>query len=382
LGINNVAKANRLPDGAVRDLVNFDPAADGLLGLRAGYDRVMDCVDARHVFSVNNKLVVVDGTDLVSFDPLTGGRVVLGTVAAGSPVSGATLHGELFLSTHADSLRTDGVTVRAWAVPAPGFGVEEIAGQLPAGIYQVAVTALDGGAESGVDPVLIRLSGNSGIRVTSTDQRPLRVYISTVNSATLYYQGPLIAGATAFGFVRDETEYLTTAGLTHFPHCDQLVQHHAVLVGCRDRYVYFTLPHRPHLTDPVAGFFQYPAPIRVLAATDGGVYIVADQTYFLTGLETDKPQQRVVLGVDAVGGTAVNLPDGRVAWFTRYGQAIGAPDGTVQLVNRQTFAPDVAETGAAGLVGHNGNEMIVTTMRGGTNANGLATGDFADLEIG
>ena len=39
-GINNSAQPDRLPDGAVRNLVNLDASAGGTLELRAPYRRV------------------------------------------------------------------------------------------------------------------------------------------------------------------------------------------------------------------------------------------------------------------------------------------------------------------------------------------------------
>lgn len=381
LGINNVAKAGRLPAGAVRDLVNLDPSADGILGLRAGYTKVMECTQGRAAFAIGDYVVVADGPELKSFSAGTQSAAVLGSVAD-APVAGVAHAGQLYLSTTVDSLRTDGETLKPWAVPAPGIIVRAVPGGTLEGRYKVAATALGAdGEESGTTSVLIDVPAGSSIQVTTDDPRSLRLYSSVVNGATLFYQKLLFGGGVVLSSVRDDTERLTTDGLTPLPPCDELVSHHAVIVGRSDRYVFFTNPMHPHLMDPVAGFFQFPEPVRLLAAVSGGVYIVADKTYFVSGLESSTPSRRTVLEMDAVEGTAVKLVDGRVAWFTRHGQAVGSPDGQVELVNRQTFAPDIASRGAAGVVSHNGNEMVVTTMRGVADRNNLATGDFADLEI-
>lgn len=381
LGVNNVAKPNRLPVGAVRDMVNLDPSGDGLPSLRAGYSKVLECQEARAVFSVGDYVVVVDGTTVVSFDTNTQSSAVLGEIDP-SPVAGVEHAGQLYLSSATRSLRTDGVSLKRWAMEVPGYAVAAIPGGTLKGRHRIAIVATgEDGEESGTTSTLIDLPEGSSIQVLSDDPRPLRLYASVENGATLYYQGLVYGGGVAIGSVRDDTEQLTTDGLVPMPACAQLVSYNASIVGRSGNYVYFTSPMYPHLMDPIRGFFQYPAPVRLLAATDGGVYIVADKTYFLQGLETSEPTQRVALDLDAVEGTAATLPDGKAVWFTRYGQAIGGPDGQVQLVNRQTFAPDIADIGAAGVLEHNGNEMVVTTMRGVTRQNNLATGDFADLEI-
>lgn len=383
-GAVNRSHGNRLPEAAVRELVNFDPSADGMLTLRAGYEHLHQGTDVRGAWSVGTYVVIADGVQLFSLNTLTNTSQPLGILASLAPLAGAVLNGRLYLSSLTDSLRTDGVTLSPWAVVAPSFDIETIDGAMPAGLYKVAVVAASAdGEESGCDPQIIKLTKPGNIRVLSNDSRPLRVYVSPVNSSTLYYQGLLFGGAMAIATVRDDTERLTTGGLTSLPACSDLVAHHSILAGRAGTWLFLTSPMLPHLTDPVAGFFQYGAPVKVIAPTDGGLFVVADRTYFITGVETDQPSQRVLLDADAdaVEGSATPLPDGRVAWFTRYGLAIGGPDGSITLPNRDTYAPDTAEAGASGLVEHAGNQLVVTTMRGVTSPNNLATGDFADLEI-
>ena len=266
-------------------------------------------------------------------------------------------------------------------MPAPGFDVEVIDGALPAGIYKVAVTAFGvDGEESGAEPMIVRLGEGKALRVLSSDPRSVRVYVSPANASTLYSQGPLIGGAMAIAKVDDQSATLTTIGLVPMPACSILAAYHSVLVGASGRCVVFTSPMYPHLMDPVAGFFQYPEPPTVIAPTEGGVYVVADKTYFITGLDTSAPSQVAVLDLQAVPGSA-RLPDGRVAWFTRYGLAIGNAAGEVSLPNRQTYAPDLASAGAVGVLENNGIPMVVTTMHGTPSPNNLAVGDFAELEI-
>lgn len=66
--------------------------------------------------------------------------------------------------------------------------------------------------------------------------------------------------------------------------------------------------------------------------------------------------------------------------MTRYGQAI--TDGnSAKLVNRETFAPVDAASGASGVLDHNGNQLVVTTLRGNDRPNPLAASDFFIGEI-
>jgi len=386
-GSNNIARPSRLPvaetgDSAVRTLVNMDVGPDGVPTLRAGYAKVYPGEDVRAAFAVGKFVVVVDGVDLVSYNTATDETSPLGTLSSLAPVAGAVLNSTLYLSSTSDSLRTDGVSLSPWAVSTPGAALSLVSGGLPAGVYRVAVTAVGaGGEESGANPMSIRVPDGSGLLVQTTDARPLRLYASVADGETMYYQRVLLNSAT-LATVDDASERLTTENLAPLGDCASLCAHHSVLLGRSGRCVFFTSPMYPHLTHPVRGFFQYGGTVDVVAPTDGGVYVVADKTWFLTGLETDTPQQRVVLELGAVADTQVTLPDGRVAWFTKYGQAIGDQNGSVTLVNRDAYAPDTAGIGSAGLVDHDGHQMVVTTMRGVTSPNNLATGDFADLETG
>ena len=135
-----------------------------------------------------------------------------------------------------------------------------------------------------------------------------------------------------------------------------------------------------HLVDRVKSFFQFPEPVGDLMSADGIAYVSADKCYALSSLEVDGVSQRVVLDFPAIPGTAVNLPDGRAAWMTRYGQAVSGPDG-MALMNLKNFAPSVADRGNAGVIETNGNQLIVTTTQGKQTGNALAAADFYIGEI-
>jgi hypothetical protein len=120
----------------------------------------------------------------------------------------------------------------------------------------------------------------------------------------------------------------------------------------------------------------------MVAANDGGVFVAAgNETFFISALGTESQSQRRVLGIGAVRGSGAALPDGRVAWMTRYGQAFGSPDGSISLPQKERYAPAVAQQADAGLVEGNGVHMLVTTMKGPVGPNALGVLDAFDLEI-
>jgi len=376
IGSNNIAKAERLPKGAVVEAVNVDFTVGGKAELRTGFELVREQEDTRAIFEMGADLALIAGDKLIRVTPQ--GDTELATLAQG-PVAAVWHAGELFLNTVADSMRI-GAEVRPWAVPAPAFDIVITTGSFPAGVYQVAVTAVDGSVESGCLPMIVTLGEGQAIRVNVDDDRDCRLYCSVANGSTLYHQG-VAYSTNLLPRPVDDTARLVTAGLYSLPFCTYLVSHQALIVGAHGRYLYHSQPMWPHLTNPESDFVVFPAPITLLAAVEGGVFVCADHTYFVSGLGSAEIVQRTLLEFGAIEGSSVMLPDGSAAWFTQYGQVIGRKDGSIELLNQTTYSPDTAELGAAGYLEHNGNQMVVTSMRGQVDESHLRAGDFSELEV-
>ena len=379
-GANNMASEDRLPEGFVRSLVNLDPGAGGNIDLRSGYEKVVDVAGVRGCYAIGKRVVVVADGGVMSYDTATDSSSELGPALGEGALSGVEHNGQLYLSTLKDSLRSDGYSLKQWGIPEPAYSVEAVDAGVLTGTFKVAVTALVDGVESGASVSVLTLTEQS-LRISSTDARVLRVYVSAQNASSLYYQGVLTRGELDILKPVDDSAQLESGWMMPFPHCTQLTSYHGVILGAGDKCLYISEPMRPHLIDISRGFFQYPVTPSMVVASDGGVYVSADRIYFLADLEGAQPVQRVVSEYPAVAGTGVKLPDGRCAWFTRYGQAVGDQLGQVQLLNAGKYAPTIAARGTAGYLDHNGNSLVVTTMRGQTESNNLATGDFAELEM-
>lgn len=376
-GSNNIAKPERLPEGAVVDALNMDFTVGGKAELRTGFTKVLSGSNIRGVFPLPNSAVaVVIGNDIVKFR--SGVSEAIATVSPG-PIA-AVLHNDvLHLNTLAEAIIIGGPSP-SWYISSPPFDISVKQGSLPAGIYKFAVTAVEGGRESGCFPVCIRVAEGQSVVITSSGGVNYRLYSSVADGETLYYQG-MASSYNEISSPVDDTERLSTAMLTRMPFCYNLTSHGSMIVGSYGPFLYHTEPMMPHLHDPESGFVQFPSEVTIIASVRDGTFVCADKTYFITDLGGPDIAQRVVADYGAIAGTHVSLPNGSASWFCKYGQVIAAPDGSIELINGGSYSPDTAQYGASGLLEHNGNQMIITTMRGEQNDSNLKSTDFWDLQV-
>lgn len=388
-GANNIASSDRLPAGFARDILNADPTPGGRLELRIGYERVYDGAAVRGVLALGSKLLIADGASLVEFNTATNSSRVIRTIDSSGHFVGAVLNNELFFCTETECLRYDGTTVRGWGVPdvnAQPPVVVSSGGSIPAGYYQLAMTYTDGdGQEGGTDKPLVVMVNDGGLITVTVPTPPAgctaNLYVGAINSGTPYFQTSTTAGGSvAIGAVRDDTARCGTILMRAPVPGSHITEHNSTLAVANGAVVQMTQPMRKHLVSRATGFFQYPVDVGMLLSVNGVLIISADRTYALDNAETSGVNQRVLLEYPAVAGTAVLLPSGEGAWMTKYGQAI--TDGRiVRLPNETSFAPIKAGSGAAGVVDHNGNQLVVTTLQGAQRPNSLAASDFFIGEV-
>lgn len=387
-GANNIAPSDRLPQGFVRSALNVDVTPGGKFMIRSGFELNVQGTNVHGMLSLNDKLLIADGTDLIEFDTNTNTTRVLRQIAGAGPMVGAVFAGRLFFCTANECLEYDGSVVRRW-------GVEDVLnqpqvsvisnGSLLEGYYQIAATFSDAdGREGGTDKPLIIFAGAGKAFEVAIPAPPAggktNLYVSSVEGTTLYRQADFEAATTfVVGSVRDDTSRLNTIMLRAPTPADHVLAHNGMILMAQGKVITCTSPMRPHLVDRTRRFFQFPAPVNAMLSADL-VFVSADRSYALAEIETDSPRQVIVLEFPAITGTAVELPDGRGAWMTQYGQAI-TNGATLELVNRPNYTVGDRDSGNAGVVENNGNQMIVTNTRGGKGPGGLAAVDYFFGEI-
>lgn len=390
-GANNRVPADRIPEGFVRDAINFDPLQQGGVAMRAGYNKVYEGTDVRGVVALDHRLLLADGTDLIEFDTQTNSTRVLRTIAGSGAFAGAVLNRELFFCTANECLRYDGQSVRTWGVPTPLVPPAVVAagGALRAGAYHYSVTFVDAaGDEGGSSTTGAFVASADGSRVTIELPEPpaggrVRLYMSPGDTLTQYLQVERTTGDSVDITVLEDD--ILTLG-TQFAKGPTPATHVAVVNGVLllavDNVVWMTHPLRPHLLYYNRGFFQFPAPVTLLLASGGGMYVGADRTYWVAGAEGPEPTTLIVDDQPPVPGTGVAQGSDGVMWMSQYGPVVGAPGGEVQFLTRPHYVPTMTSHGASGIIEHNGNLLAVTTLRGiPQESNPLAAGDYVEAEI-
>lgn len=383
-GINNQAPEARLPEGAVRELVNLEPTAAGSLALRPDFDMVFAMNGARCAVADGNSAVVV-ADRLYRFDAASSMVTDIGAAPAGV-ATGAALNGDFYLFVGINQLIVRGNAAYPWAVEPPAFNVTLGTGSTPPGIYRVAVTAVDVlGRESGCDPMTVSVvAGQSlGLSWPARAGYTFRVYASATDGNTLYLQTTASdAGSITITTPNDNGARLTTENLKTPVLGDSIAVDGARLLISDGGTLWFTEPFAPHLTNRVSGYVSFPGQINVVAPVDGGVFVVTDaETHYVEGLGTQDVKTRSVQPVGAVYGSGAKLPTGEVVWMTKYGQAVGKPGGAVDMPHTDVYAPDTANRAVAGVVDHDGAKRVVTSFSGPVKPNTLGVNDFFDMEI-
>lgn len=386
-GINNRANEKAIPTGAVRDSVNFDPSADGVMHLRSGFDLVVPGENIRGALGIGDHVLIADGTKLIDFNESIGSTAQLASIAGSGRFVGDVLNDELFFCTENQSFRYKNGALRPWGVPTvtlqpvPTLG----AGSLAAGSYQCAATFIDAHGDEGgtTEALIIDVPANSSlgfILPSPPDGGKVRLYVSSVNGGTPYlqYEG---VGAYICSVVMDSSARLDTQFLREPVTGDSITAHNGVLVIAAGSTLHMTLPMRPHLRSAMTGFFQFSKPIDMVMSCDGGIYLAADKTFFLTAIETPEPVSTKVLDFGAVRGSGARGIKKEAVWMTRYGVAMSDGQGGATLISEANFVPELASSGSSGVLEHNGNQLVVTTMHDPKGPNPLAASDYYEAEI-
>lgn len=125
----------------------------------------------------------------------------------------------------------------------------------------------------------------------------------------------------------------------------------------------YSEPFTPNLRDESRGFEIFPGEITGIAAVEGGVFVLADKTYFLPGGLPVTSSMRAVLPYGAVRGTVGYLPgDDGAFWMSQRGAVEASPDGTVRNLQEKHLALAATGQGAMFFRESDGIRQLITSL--------------------
>ena len=348
-GIDNRSIETELPDGALRVCKNMDVARGGSLLSRLGLRSI--AAGAYHSLYTPDHgrfvLLVKDGAlGILSGDEEFASLVSLSQDA---PISYAELNGEVFWTTPYQRGRIDSSGAAGyWGLNTPFlvFAAAATSGGLYAGDYQVTLTAVYQGMESGAPATtVVAVPEGGGISVTVPAGGTFDIYVSPANGtsgelrrvATVAGGSTTIVGTGPRGRLLDSMLAIPPRPGT------ALCAYKGRLWIAEGSTLWFTSERSPHWLFPHVGHFREASPITGIGAAEDGIYVgTADSVTFLQGGDPGAMTRRIV-SADAgmVPGTVCSQlpfdagaygasPARQVAWMDTNGYpCIGKPGGIV-----------------------------------------------------
>lgn len=393
IGINNRAAEHDVPvgdDGAAAvDLLNVDVSNTGRIHRRKGNTALRLLNQIHSAFGSDNHFLFVQAGVLRKGLPPS--DTILRSGLSAAQMAYVEVNSEVYYSNGevTGKVKADG-TDAPWGVKTPTSQpvvAPDAAGGLPAGRYQVAVTFVrsDGEESASLSPIAVTVAEGGGVMLTAIPQpteagvNRVRIYFTDTNGDALRAYQTLVVGVTTL-LVGAGTlgRVLETALDLPFPACTLLDYFNGRIYGASGNTVWFSKAFRFGILDT---YITYSEPVSVLQATDGGVYVCADQTYWYGGAGPGAFTQSTLLPFGAVPGTGVKVRNSRnVAWFNKNGWVIGKPGGGIEQVTDKNVAVPEYASGAALFREERGIRQILGAFNTGT-ASTFVAGDAADAEV-
>lgn len=398
-GMNNIAPDYALPTSkygrtiAVRNAVNVDVDDTGLLTRRNGFVKVYAGANTCAGFSCSIGTYFVEGSLLKKLNA-DNTAATLFTSVTGDEVTYEEFNGVVYFSDgvvtkkiHADN------SVTEWGMDAPAAPVlSGIAGVFGPGAYIGAITFVDAaGAESGASEFRsVTLAENAGVKFdslpTSADPQvtKVRLYLSAPNGTTLYLAGEVAIGTLSYSISagRYDNGQPLSLQFVSKPPPGRIVRHFRGRMYIADgKTIWYTEPGALDHVRLADNFYQFPDDVAVMEPVLGGVWIVADKTYFYPGTGPDDFTQQSLLDYGALYGTAKRVPNSNdVMWYSDRGAVIATADGRIKNLQEENVAAEAGSSGAALIRESNGVRQFIASVKNPV-VSPLAAQSFLEMEV-
>lgn len=396
-GVNNVADPSRLKPGELTVASNVDVDKTGMLRRRGGRSLIHPG-SCRSVFGSSHGLLFAEGEFLKLMDEELNVTTLRSGLSPTLPITCAEVVGELFFSNGEESGRIKSGVSLSWGVPVPTLApgvVVGAGGSVPPGQYRCVATFFDAeGRESGASdpsmPVEFR-EANASLIITPPP------FLEGVVAVGLY----LSLGGEYFrvGFQTDETpitvgrfiqaEPLKTQFFTT-PPPGHIIRYYRgrIYVAFEKWVLYSEVAPNYHLFSPDENCFEFEEKVRMLEFTTDGMYVSADRTYFLSGMDPSEmslfqaEQSKSVPGTSSVVDAqhlALEGIQGSVVVWLAVGQGVlaGLAGGIVLNLTGGRFAMPDSQSGSSVFRVTQHLKQMVSSVKMGS----VRTGDRVSVEV-
>jgi hypothetical protein len=390
-GMNNRQEDFALPKGTARNAVNADFDNMGRGKRRAGYTLVYSGINVRHGYESPIGSFIVEGADLKSWD---GGATattifsgVFGEICTFDYFNGVVYFSDGIVSK---KIKTGGV-VADWGMSRPGDAtLSSTTGLLDAGVYLGAISHINSlGEESGASTMVsIKITANRGIVFTLPSMQEAQadsycLYLSTANGSTLYKVAETSGSSYTVSLAGYDSGKILDLEFHDAPPAGRIIRHFRGRNYIADDtgLVWYTDADDLDHVDMRNNYFQYPAPVTVMEPVDGGIFIVADRTYFRSGGDPEEASTSVLLDYGALLGTGARvLNSSNVSWMSDRGMIMGSADGQVKNMVEEQVAVESGTSGSAIVRENNGIRQFISTIKNPT-VSPMAATSFINAEI-
>jgi hypothetical protein len=266
------------------------------------------------------------------------------------------------------------------------FLIARDTGGMFAGDYQVAITYMRDGEESGCGTASrITVSDGGGIYfimpTVPADIDTVAVYVSSVNGDELYLYDEVNASTTEvfidnnISSIRLETQHMYQPILS-----DILTAHYGRLYWVDGDLLRFTEAQKYGLTKS-GNYTRFGGDISIIASVPGALYVCADRTYRIGNIDGDGFSQRVeVLPYGAVKGTLRYDERSKTAYWQSHKGFVAANLEGIQEMVADVIALPEYEKGTMTIAEMNGVRQLISVSQGGT-ASSLADSKYKSDEV-
>ncbi|WP_440111793.1 hypothetical protein [Acidovorax sp. BL-A-41-H1] len=397
-GVNNrrqdhelEVRVERSKTDLLRQAINVDVDAGGKLRRRKGYAPALSATAPHSLWGDDKRGFYVDGTELHQLAPMGDGlqdALVRDDLTPGCEASFCEAGGTYYY-TNGEVLGMVRDGARLDFTPEPGLvpAVSAIAGALPKGRYQVAITQVGPAGESAATmPQVLDLPAGGGIQVSPiappASGCQVRIYMTPADGEVLArVDVPIESGVARIVAPAALGARCQTLLLQPMPAGSIVRFSNGRLFVAVGNLLIYSEPFMPGLFRPSKNFIPFSAPITVMEPCDKGLYVVADATYWFAGEITQAaPVEVLPYGAVPHSGGRDVVRANTCFWISDRGLVIANGAGEARNVQEDQLALAGGQAGATLLREQEGQTHIVTAVRDPMQSR-AASGGYFQAEI-